>query len=140
MKIVKTFKVRVCLGNGKPVETSIKAANGPEAMDKAKVEHPGALQVHVLGYAAPPKVVTPAKPKAKPTPPPPPVIFDDNSNIPLDVRDCLRMHKLGLSLRAIAAQLNIGKTTVSNWLKLYGAETYSLTEDVQDPADFQNWG
>jgi len=122
LKIVKTFKVRVCLGNGKPVETSIKAANGPEAMDKAKVEHPGALQVHVLGYAAPPKVVAPA------------------NNIPLEVRDCLRMHKLGLSLRAIAAQLNIGKTTVSNWLKLYGAETYSLTEDVQDPADFQNWG
>jgi hypothetical protein len=141
LKIVKTFRVRVSLGNGKPLDIEIKAASGPEAQDIAKAQHPGAMHIHILGYAAPPQVIAPKKPKVELPPPPPPIDFaDDDPNIPLEVRDCLRMYKLGLSHRAIAAQLNIGKTTVGDWLKLYGLENYSLNENDKGFSSVQNWG
>lgn len=57
----KLYKIRICFGNGQPLETNIKAKNGIAAQDQAVKAHPGARSVHVLS-------ATPIKPKKPPAP------------------------------------------------------------------------
>jgi DNA-directed RNA polymerase specialized sigma24 family protein len=135
----KIYKVRICFGDGKPVETSITAKGGIEAQDKAIKAHPGARTVHILGATEveqKKEVVS----KGSPAKPPPPVIEDEPHPLFTDVskeevkryvnkdklhrlkqvQSAVELRSKGLTHRQIAASLGIGSTTVGTWLKQYG--------------------
>ena len=50
--IVKTYKILVSYGDGKPVESTIKATNGIKAQDKALAANPGARSIRIVGVVS----------------------------------------------------------------------------------------
>lgn len=137
----KNYKVRICFGDGKPVETALIAKSGIAAQDQVMQKYPGARSVHILSaeIIAPP----PPKPK-KPVEVPiqrpdlvveskPSALFTDltvddvrqyivkdNDHKAKLLRSVIEMKREGLSHRKIAATLGIGSTTVGTWLKQCG--------------------
>lgn len=135
------YKVRICFGDGKPLETDIKAKSGIKALDEANKTYPGARNVHVLS-------VKQDKPKQQPkieltsVKPAAPVVDESIHPLFTDVtyddvkryinRDKLHRMKLiqsaielkkkGLTHRRIAASLGVGLTTVGTWLKQYSPD------------------
>jgi hypothetical protein len=134
--IYKTYKILVSFGDGKPVESTIEAQNGILAQDKALAAHPGARSIRVVGVVSQrveqPKVKIPilrpdlvVKPNADAAIHP---LFTDVTvgavkkfeikDKEQKMKECLHLYNNGLSHKAIAKQLGVGKTTVGTWLKL----------------------
>lgn len=138
--IVKTYKILVSYGDGKPVESTVDATNGLKAQDLALANHPGARSIRVLGVAAERTV----KPKVQvPIQRPDLVVKQREEDIihPLftdvsvaavkqfetqerqqKINQCLELFYQGFSYKAIANQLGIGKTTVGKWINTYRPE------------------
>lgn len=116
----KTYKVRIAFGDAKPVDTEVTAKSGLEACDLAKVQHPGARNVHLLGLSAnqledvhPFFVFKPTKA----------VINTDTEwaeEQERKLRWCLKLRTQGKTHLEISKLLGIGKTTVGRWIKQYG--------------------
>lgn len=49
---MKIYKATVSFGDGKPLETTIKARNGLDAQDVGLRSHPGARLIHITGVIA----------------------------------------------------------------------------------------
>jgi len=132
--VIKTYKILVSFGDGKPVESTIEAQNGILAQDKALAANPGARSIRILGVVSErverPRVQIPSlrpdlvvKPKEDPVHP----LFMDvtvstvkkleHQDREQKIKECRRLHQRGLSHKAIAAELGVGKTTVGSWLK-----------------------
>ena len=125
--MLKTYKIIVSFGDGRPVQSKIEAKNGLLAQDLAFIAHPGARSVHILGIEsvrAEPKPVV-----IVPEPPEPHPLFTDvtvtevacflNTDKQQKVDECLRLRRQGKSHKDIADILGVGKTTVGSWLKQY---------------------
>lgn len=133
--VIKTYKILVSFGDGKPVESTIEAQNGILAQDKALAANPGARSIRILGVVSErverPRVQIPSlrpdlvvKPKEDSVHP----LFTDvtvstvkkleHQDREQKIKECKRMHQRGLSHKAIASELGVGKTTVGSWLKL----------------------
>jgi hypothetical protein len=131
----KIYKLRICFGDGKPVETSITAKNGIAAQDQAIKSHPGARNIHVLSATEIEKkeeVISRVSPRPvieeKPHP-----LFSDVSKAEIDqylnkdslhrfkqIQSAIKLRSKGLTHRQIAASLGVGPTTISSWFKQYG--------------------
>lgn len=125
----KTYSILIQFGDGKPVASKIRAKDGLDAQDKALRLNPGARSIRVTG------VLEVHLPKMKPLPKPKPkpkaavhALFTDvddavitsyikNTSPDMRVKICHQLRKEGLSYRAIAKQLDMGETTVRNWIK-----------------------
>jgi hypothetical protein len=113
----KTYKVRIAFGDGKPVEDEITAKNGLDASDLAKVKHPGARVVHILGLAEDqladdhPFFSTPSATVN---------VYQDEEDAERKLRWCLELRSQGNTHSQIAGILGVGKTTVGRWIKQYG--------------------
>lgn len=138
--VLKTYKILVSYGDGKPVESKVEATSGLKAQDLALAGHPGARSIRILGIESE-RIV---KPKAKiPIQRPDLVVkekeedkihplFTDVSIATVkqfETRDrqqkinqCLELFYQGFSYKAIASQLGIGKTTVGKWINTYRPE------------------
>jgi hypothetical protein len=112
----KYFNVKISMGDGKPVEDIIPAKNGLVAQDVARMRHPGARTIYVLGLAE-----NPPEPQKKSYAPMDDILIGGESTLCRDdrIRTCLTMHKSGQSQRAIASLVGVGATTVRRWLKQY---------------------
>lgn len=141
MRFIKTFRVRVCRGDGKPVEAEIEARDGLAAQDLARAKFPGARLVHILGYAAEPRPIIDPRPKVRHKPVPPPVAMpmEEDPNTPEEVRECLRLHQKGVGRFAIASQLGVDKPTVDSWLRLYASDSKHLLQNDKSFTGLQNW-
>lgn len=125
--MMKTYKILVSFGDGKPKESTIRAKNGIEAQDLGFKEFPGARTIRVVSVLAidlppislqqkahplfdePPKVLTKVKAKKS------------SANGKIDNKDeliyeALRLRGAGLSFERIASQLEVNKSTVRSWL------------------------
>jgi len=134
--MIKTYKILVSYGDGKPVESTVEAQNGILAQDKALAANPGARSIRILGViserAEPPKprrqipILRPdlvVKQKEDPIHP----LFTDvtvstvkkfeQKDKEQKMQECVRLYENGLSHKAIAQELGVGKTTVGTWLK-----------------------
>jgi hypothetical protein len=128
--MLKTYKIIVSFGDGRPVQSTVEAKNGQLAQDLAFAAHPGARSIRIVGIESvreEPKVrrqfVT--APEEKPHP-----LFTDltirevGNYIDADreqkVDECIRLRREGKSYKDIANILNVGKTTVGSWVKQYG--------------------
>ena len=129
--MLKTYKIVVSFGDGRPVQTTVEAKNGPLAQDLAYAKHPGARSILILGIES---VREEPRPKVQlqrsiPEEEPPHPLFTDttvaevNRFIDLNkqnkVKECLKLRRQGLSHKSIAEILGVGKTTVGSWLKQY---------------------
>jgi hypothetical protein len=115
----KTYKVRVAFGDGKPVEATITAKNGLEACDLARVEHPGARNVHLLGLAT--NQLEDVHPFFSSSSSTTTVIHTrEEEECERKLRWCLELRTQGKTHLQIAQLLGIGKTTVGRWIKQYG--------------------
>lgn len=47
----KVYQVRIAFGDGRPLNTEVKAKSGAAAWDLIKKEHPSARSMHILGLA-----------------------------------------------------------------------------------------
>ena len=133
--VIKTYKILISFGDGKPVESTVEATNGILAQDKALAAHPGARSIRILGVISQ-KV---EKPAVKiPIQRPDLVVRrrEENTIHPLftdvtvaavkrfeekdkrqKMEECFNLYRAGLSHKVIAGQLGIGKTTVGSWIK-----------------------
>jgi hypothetical protein len=135
----KIYNVRICFGDGKPLETVIKAKSGINAQDKAIKDHPGARNVHILSVK---QVEKQEQPKQAPAEFIAPVVDDKLHPLFTDVtheqvkryinkdklhrmnqiQSAIELKKNGVAHRRIAALLGVGSTTVGTWLKQYGSD------------------
>jgi len=120
----KHFKVKVSMGDGKPIEDVIPAKTGVMAMDLARDRHPGARSVYILGIHEvrwiPPKVSAPIKSKVyKPMDD---ILCGGEETLSQDdrIRTCLTMKKAGHSQETISGLIGVSRTTVRRWLQQYG--------------------
>jgi len=128
---MKTYKVIVSFGDGKPFETTIAAKNGIAAQDVGFKSHPGARQIRVVGVLAeelpppPPKVEHPLFSEPyflEPEPKPEPIQLTRSRKGPKLVKresmieEAIKLRKGGWSYLAIARELDVGKTTVRQWM------------------------
>jgi hypothetical protein len=126
--MIKTYRILVSFGDGRPVHSTVDANHGYQVHDIALAAHPGARRIHVLGIES-----TREEAKSQLPPAPSPVIhplFTDitveqvNSYVAIDKRgkiaECLRLRNSGMTHQGIANVLNVGKTTVGSWIKQYG--------------------
>ena len=133
--LVKTYKILVSFGDGKPVESTVEASSGVLAQDKALAAHPGARSIRIVGVVS----QRVEKPLVRiPIQRPDLVVKQREENIihPLftdvsvatvkrleekdkqqKMEECFNLYRSGLSHKAIAGQLGIGKTTVGSWIK-----------------------
>lgn len=116
----KTYKIRAALGDGRPVDDLVIARSGLEAQDLAKIRHPGARTIHLLGIAdveptvthpffQEPDTVVRVKDKEE---------ADEERN--RQIRWCLELKNQGKTNRNIAGVLCVSESTVRRWLKQYG--------------------
>ena len=128
---MKTYKVIVSFGDGKPFETTIEAKNGIAAQDVGFKSHPGARQIRIVGVLAeelpppPPKVAHPLFSEPyflEPEPKPEPIQLTRSRKGPKLVKresmieEAIKLRKGGWSYLAIARELDVGKTTVRQWM------------------------
>jgi hypothetical protein len=135
--VFKTYKILVSFGDGKPVESTIEARNGLLAQDVALAAHPGARVIRILGVVSerfekpvveipiqrPDLVVQPVEEEEEEIHP----LFTDTPIYKVRrleelhrqerMEECFKLYRSGLSHKAIAGQLGIGKTTVGSWIK-----------------------
>lgn len=133
--VIKTYKILVSFGDGKPVESTVEATNGILAQDKALAANPGARSIRIVGVVS----QRVEKPLFRiPIQRPDLVVKQREENIvhPLftdvsvatvkrfeekdrrqKMEECFNLYRSGLSHKAIAGQLGIGKTTVGSWIK-----------------------
>lgn len=144
---IKTFKVQISFGDGKPVETTIKAKSGILAHDLALAQNPGARSVRILSVVAveeetrpapvvkkrvvpiqrPDLVVETPEDELKPHPLFTDLTFKQVRNYEaLDkqykMKVCWELYYQGHSQKHIAELLGVGKTTVGTWLKIMRSE------------------
>lgn len=120
----KHFKVKVSMGDGKPIEDVIPAKTGVMAMDLARERHPGARGVYLLGISE----VRWIEPKYKPAPkakvytPMDDILCGREETLSEDdrIRTCLTMRKAGHSQETISGLIGVSRTTVRRWLLQYG--------------------
>lgn len=128
---MKTYKVVVAFGDGKPLETTIEAKNGLEAQDVGFRNHPGARQIRIVGVIAEEKPELPLQqevpvhplfgaPEQEYIKPQSKTNFGCHPHKDRLLEEAVKLRKLGLSYSKIASQLDVGKTTVRTWLA--GAE------------------
>ena len=113
----KTYRVRIAFGDGKPVEDVIIANTGLDASELAKVKHPGARIVHILGLAE--NQLADAHPLFS-TPSAAVNVYQDEEDSERKLRWCLELRSQGNTHNQIAGILGVGKTTVGRWIKQYG--------------------
>jgi hypothetical protein len=122
---MKTYKVIVSFGDGKPLETTIEAKNGLDAQDVGFRSHLGARQIRILGVISEdqPQVPVqellyshplfgdpvPARPKSR-------TCFRSHAYRDNLVEEAIKLRNKGLSFTRIASQLEVGKTTVRKWM------------------------
>lgn len=120
MQYRKTYKIRAAMGDGRPVDDIITAKNGTEAHDLAKVKHPGARAIYVLGLAEEqlalehPFFSKEVEVNSFPLP------QVEESEQERRVRWCVELRNQGKSHASIAGVIGVGATTVRRWLKQYG--------------------
>lgn len=115
----KTYKVRVAMGDGNPIDDIVTAKNGTEAHDLVRMKHPAARAIYILGLAE--KQLEFEHPFFPPEEQKVPAIpIEEESDRDRQIRWCLEMRSHGKSHRMIADTLGIGPTTVRRWLKQYG--------------------
>ena len=121
--MLKTYKIIVSFGDGRPVQTTIEAKDGCLAQDLALANHPGARSIRIVGIESvreePRPKVKPKRlvPKPEETPHP---LFTDLSisevnhfvemNKQGKVKECLKLRRQGMSHKDIA--LKIGRAHV----------------------------
>jgi hypothetical protein len=126
--MIKTYRILVSFGDGRPVHSTIDAKHGHQAHDLAFAAHPGARRIHVLGVDS---VREEAKPvlSSKPEPMIHPLFTDTtmeqvhyfvNAGKDDKIKECLKLRNSGMTHQGIANILNVGKTTVGDWIKRYG--------------------
>jgi hypothetical protein len=128
---MKTYKVIVSFGDGKPLETTIDAKNGIAAQDLGFRSHPGARQIRIVGVLAeelpppPPEVEHPLFSEPyflEPTPKREPVQLTRSRKGPKLMKreslieEAVKLREGGWSYLAIARELDVGKTTVRQWM------------------------
>lgn len=123
----KTYSILIQYGDGKPVTSQIRARDGVDAQDKALIAHPGARSIRITGVLAVhlPKPVQ--LPKPKPRAQQHPFFTDvDEAVISSYIKEspqenklqiCHQLRREGLTYKAIAKQLDMGETTVRNWIR-----------------------
>ena len=116
----KYFKVKVSMGDGKPIDDIIPAKNGLVAMDAARDRHPGARSVYILGISEI-RPIKPATVSTKKYKPMDDILIGGEETLCRDdrIRTCLTMRKAGHSQEAIASLIGVGSSTVRRWLKQY---------------------
>ena len=126
--MIKTYRILVSFGDGRPVHSTVEAKHGHQAHDLAFAAHPGARRIDVVGIESVREEARPVlPPKLKPVIHP---LFTDTTmdqvqhyvNTEKDdkVKECLRLRSSGMTHQGIANILNVGKTTVGDWIKRYG--------------------
>jgi hypothetical protein len=122
---MKTYKVIVSFGDGKPLETTIDAKNGLDAQDVGFRSHPGARQIRIVSVISESAPQVPLQQLLYSHPlftDEVPVLTRSRTNFRSHVyRDTLieqaiKMRKGGLSYSKIATDLSVGKTTVRKWM------------------------
>lgn len=125
----KTYSILVQFGDGKPVQSKIRAKSGVDAQDKALAQNPGARCIRITGVLhihpskAPRVLKAKTIPKVKEHP-----LFTDitqdkvNQYIKYSSQEnklqiCHHLRKEGLTYKAIARQLGMGETTVRSWIR-----------------------
>jgi len=120
----KHFKVKVSMGDGKPIEDVIPAKTGVMAMDLARERHPGARGVYLLGISEVRWIEPKYKPKAKAKvyTPMDDILCGGEETLSEDdrIRTCLTMRKAGHSQETISGLIGVSRTTVRRWLLQYG--------------------
>jgi hypothetical protein len=135
----KAYNVRVSMGDGRPVEDRIIAKDGIAAQDLARIKHPGARAVHIIGID--PSFVPPTpKPKRLPKPELSPeaklqsklaklqvhtteselATFSMGPSRDEQIAQCISLRKQDVTHRWIAAHLNVPESTVRRWIKQHG--------------------
>lgn len=120
MKYRKTFKVRAAMGDGRPVDDFVTAKNGTEAHDLAKMKHPAARAIYVLGLAEEQLAMEHPFFSDKNTVQPYPLVKEQESEKERQIRWCVELRSQGKSHSSIADVIGVGATTVRRWLKQYG--------------------
>lgn len=119
---MKTYKVVVAFGDGKPLETTITAKNCQDVQDVGFRSHPGARSIRLVSMLS--EELPPVKQK------PPHVFFSEEAVITSKPRGdarstpartaiverAIKMRKGGMSYSKIADDLDVGKTTVRKWM------------------------
>jgi len=128
---MKTYKIIVSFGDGKPLEATIDAKNGIDAQDVGFRTHPGARQIRIVGVIAeelpppPPEVEHPLFSEPyflEPTPKREPIQLTTSRKGPKLIKreslveKAIELREGGWSYLAIARELDVGKTTVRQWL------------------------
>lgn len=123
---MKTYKATVSFGDGKPVETTIKAKNGIEAQDVGFRSYPGARMIHITGVLSVDIPQVPLQDLMDSHPlfgDPLPVVrkttrtsfrthaYKDNL-----IDKATQLRRDGISYARIAEQLGVGKSTIRGWL------------------------
>jgi hypothetical protein len=116
----KHFKVKVSMGDGKPIDDIIPAKNGLAAQDVARERHPGARCIHILGISEI-RPIRSASASTKRYKPLSDILIGGEDSLSRDdrIRTCLTMHKAGHNQKTIAEFIGVGSTTVHRWLKQY---------------------
>ena len=127
--MIKTYKILVSFGDGRPKQSTIEAKSGQLAQDLAFSMHPGARSVSILGIESVREEPKPQLPAPKPEPVVHPLFTDVtvdqvesfiNADKKQKIAECLKLRRQGKSHGSIAIILNVGKTTVGSWIKQYG--------------------
>lgn len=120
MKYRKTYKIRAAMGDGRPVDDIITAKSGTEAHDLAKVKHPAARAIYVLGLAEEQLALEHPFFQEEENISPFPIFEPEETEQERKVRWCVELRSQGKSHAAIAGVIGVGATTVRRWLKQYG--------------------
>ena len=119
---MKTYKVVVAFGDGKPLETTITAKNCQDVQDVGFRSHPGARSIRLVSMLS--EELPPVQQRL------PHPFFDDVAVITskprgnarftpgreATVEQAIKMRKGGMSYSKIATDLSVGKTTVRKWM------------------------
>lgn len=112
---MKSYRALISYGNGKPIRTIIKAVSGPAAQDAGFKKYPGARAVYITAaIASSTAALAPVKEvPVKPIPAPHPLFGNSKED---KILYALQLRREGLSYSKIADVLQVGKTTVRNWI------------------------
>lgn len=108
------------MGDGRPVDDVITAKNGTEAHDLAKIKHPGARAIYVLGLAEDQLALEHPFFTKEAEIEPFPIFVAEETEQERRVRWCVELRNQGKSHAAIAGVIGVGATTIRRWLKQYG--------------------
>lgn len=120
MQYRKTYKIRAAMGDGRPVDDTITAKNGTEAHDLARVKHPAARAIYVLGLAEEQLAMDHPFFSKEEEIEPFTIFKAEESERDRKIRWCVELRNQGKSHRSIAGVIGVGATTVRSWLKQYG--------------------